>query len=306
MGCYESPPEYEPGPAFHVPRVVHIREDAPAGGDGSTWETAYPTFAEALDVASTSDEIRVAGGRYNEPVFLERGIEVYGGFAGFENSRDERNPAANSTVIDATGWGIRALTGADGAVLDGFTVTGGNAGGDGGGISVVGGVMTVTNCIIAGNTSAYWGGGVALSDSGSTLVNCVIAGNHATCGGAIDCDGQQTVRIINCTIAENTQSYRGAVTVLCPLHVTNSILWNPGEEIDQDEENQEPVIVESSCVQQGWPGEGNIDVYPAFADPDGGLYRLVDGSPCVDRGNVPDPPPHRHRRTGPPGRRRVR
>ena len=78
-------------------------------------------------------------------------MAVYGGFAGTETARDQRNPAANVTILsgdidnnDSQTPIITDLTtvtgnttnsyhvvtgGATGATLDGFTITAGNANG---------------------------------------------------------------------------------------------------------------------------------------------------------------------------------
>jgi hypothetical protein len=50
-------------------------------------------------------------------------------------------------------------------------------------------------------------------------------------------------------------------------------------------------VVAYSNVQGGWPGVGNIDADPLFADPDNGDLRFSRGSPCIDAGDntaVPD------------------
>ena len=42
------------------------------------------------------------------------------------------------------------------------------------------------------------------------------------------------------------------------------------------------VTVTYSDIEGGWPGEGNIDDDPLFRAPQGGIYRLLKDSPCVD------------------------
>ncbi|HUU94893.1 MAG TPA: dockerin type I domain-containing protein [Phycisphaerae bacterium] len=52
------------------------------------------------------------------------------------------------------------------------------------------------------------------------------------------------------------------------------------------------VLVRYTDVQDGWPGDGNIDADPLFIDPDGYDYHLSLESPCIDKGDpyfVPAP-----------------
>jgi hypothetical protein len=44
-------------------------------------------------------------------------------------------------------------------------------------------------------------------------------------------------------------------------------------------------LVTYSCVQDGWPGEGNIDDDPLLVDPNSADYHLQDGSPCINTGD---------------------
>lgn len=89
--------------------------------DGVTWATAYPDLAAGLAAASDGDEVWVAAGRYVpfgdywSPSFggsvsfeIPVGVSVYGGFAGTENARRERNPTVHRTVIAGIGESWRA------------------------------------------------------------------------------------------------------------------------------------------------------------------------------------------------------
>ena len=67
---------------------------------------------------------------------LKNGVAVYGGFAGTETLRSQRNPATNVTILSGdligndvgldhttTTTRYHVVTGATGATLDGFTIT---------------------------------------------------------------------------------------------------------------------------------------------------------------------------------------
>jgi len=102
--------------------IIYVDSTAP-GGDGTSWMQAFTGLQDAFDVARDNgdgiDEIWVAGGTYlptyrmdQEPgfgevgdnpravVFVPRGnVEVYGGFAGDETERNQRDFNANPTII---------------------------------------------------------------------------------------------------------------------------------------------------------------------------------------------------------------
>ncbi|HEY5914712.1 MAG TPA: right-handed parallel beta-helix repeat-containing protein [Verrucomicrobiae bacterium] len=167
---------------------------------------------------------------------------------------------------------------------------------------------TVLDCTFIGNSGggAYgFGGGMYNGTHGSgyfnnsalpptKVINCLFVGNMANWGGALF-NLQSGVQIINCTIADNVSSmggamvnlYGGEAEKLIPA-VSNSILWNNGADQIVDTyglgNNIVPpiTIVTYSDVQGGYPGTGNIDADPLFADTGG---RLSGASPCINAGD---------------------
>jgi len=125
-----------------------VNSTAGGANDGTSWADAYTEVQSALANAGCS-EVWVAAGTYTPTSGNDRtatfqllnGVALYGGFAGTETARDQRNPAANDTILsgdigtpgDKSDNSYHVVTGSgtnSSAVLDGFTATAGNANGD--------------------------------------------------------------------------------------------------------------------------------------------------------------------------------
>ncbi|MCA9427116.1 MAG: right-handed parallel beta-helix repeat-containing protein, partial [Candidatus Omnitrophica bacterium] len=176
MGSWESPASYQGGDLHHKPLKLYVNHEMPPGRDGHSWETAMHSVSDALDICSVSDEIWVARGTYNESIELTENLALYGGFVGSEEALEERDLAQNSTILDASGLSDSVVTvsGVEGTVLDGVTITGGSFE-TGGGIrfSYVSSA-TVSNCTITGNFAQDRGGGVSTLFSSPYLLHCSI------------------------------------------------------------------------------------------------------------------------------------
>jgi len=148
--------------------------------DGMTWATAFNTIQAGVDAASTNDEVWVAEGIYtaigNTVVVMKTGVDIYGGFAGTENLRGERNWTTYQTIIDGEDT-RRGVTGADNATLDGFTITRGYAY-NGSAMYNFFALPMVTNCVFSNNAvKGDGGGGIYNYHSSPTLTNCVFTNN---------------------------------------------------------------------------------------------------------------------------------
>ena len=111
--------------------VVYVDGDRP-GGDGSSWEAAYRTIEDAITSGGEGQEFWVAGGTYppSEPFMPKPGSQFYGGFAGNETVRDQRNVSAYPTTIDGQDTLIHVVninSLATNVRIDGFTIKRGNA-----------------------------------------------------------------------------------------------------------------------------------------------------------------------------------
>jgi len=255
-------------------KVIYVDADAPGANDGTSWEDAYNFLQDALadaDLAEKPVEVWVAQGVYTpdsdsvvpdgtgdrEGTFqLISGVTLMGGYVGFgEPDPDARNTEAYETVLsgdlDCNDVGSannaenshHVVTGSAtdaSAVLDGFTIAGGNANGlgtdsSGGGMfngpgssptvtscmfsrnlaSDHGAGMyndsdcspTLTDCTFSNNSAVGYGGGLYNGNGCSgTLTNCVFTGNTANYGGGMR-NSTSNPTLLNCTFSENSADY---------------------------------------------------------------------------------------------------
>jgi hypothetical protein len=170
-----------------------LKSDTPDGGDGKSWGPAFNHPGEALDTATAGDQIWVAKGTYTRRedtdtvlLTLKSGVALYGEFTGMEFSLAERNWYDNETILDGEDAVYHVVVGAQDALLDGFTVTGGNTDGSGhdgnGGCiwtQASAGSPIVAHCKITQN-SAITGGGMYLGNCSPLVIDsveCIISGS---------------------------------------------------------------------------------------------------------------------------------
>ena len=195
----------------------YVNKNISASGDGTSWNNAFLTIHEALSAASDGDEIWVKEGTYSlsSQITVNKAVAVYGGFAGAETQRDQRDWVTNVTTIDGQDSVYHCFYVTADATIDGLTITGGNANGDvpdyrGGGIYNYQSSPSITNCLISEN-SAELGGGIYNRESSPTVKNCIFTDNSAVnYGGAIE-NYQSSPTIDNCTISENTAQKGGGI-----------------------------------------------------------------------------------------------
>ncbi len=94
--------------AYAEAKIIHVPKE-------------YASIQEAIDAASAGDTIEVAAGKYYETLELKAGVAVRS--QGSESEHKDHT-AARRTTIDANGELKPVVEGADGAVIDGFTLTG--------------------------------------------------------------------------------------------------------------------------------------------------------------------------------------
>ena len=270
--------------------------------DGSSWDNAFKTLQQGTDAAQAAGggEVWVQAGVYtgtgSRVLSVPDGVSLYGGFAGDETAREQREWVLHAAVIDGEDSRQCVLCYGAGAI-DGFVITGGK-GGQGGGMVVSGGSAAVANCAFVGNNGDS-GGGMYVYGSAS-VTNCVFRQNAATSasngngGGGLFNSGTNTT-VMNCTFTGNSANCGGGIyNVNESVKVANCILWQDAAPYGPEIYNygsSNAASISFSCVQGGYTGAGNIALDPSFADASGGgSLQLRSGSPCVDAGTSVEAP----------------
>jgi len=165
----------------------------------------------------------------------------------------------------------------------------GNLAVDGGGIyNADASHPDVLRCEILANVVNNRGGGIANQTSSSPFIfSCLFADNEARFGGGIYTSTGASPNVVNCTFSNNAAVLQGGGVhnFGASPDYTNCIMWDNTPDDVFEAFIPQTIIVRSSDVGGGWPGGGNIDVDPMFANPAGGDYRLAAGSPCIDAGD---------------------
>lgn len=160
------------------PRIVYVSPEGSNGNDGRTWATAVASVQWALNLAArTGGEVWVRQGTYAENVTGREFTDLFGGFAGTETARDQRDWRTHPTVLDGRYQAATvSLFGfSAGETLDGFTVQRGFAAA-GAGILISGDVRVVNNRIESNqagspaSATAPRGGGGLFSNGGNPLI----------------------------------------------------------------------------------------------------------------------------------------
>ncbi len=187
--------------------------------DGSTWAKAYTTISAAVTAcAGGDDEIWVKTASYDETVTIDETILLYGGFAGTESARTERDPAANVTgIVRTAGRPIIVNNSISGVVIDGFKLTGVTTNSYGSGIYIgTSGGGTVNNCFfdtcVGTNSDSYYGGGIYVGSGTWSVTNSAFDECFGGLGGGIYV-ANGTVTVDECTFTDNSARFGGGFYV---------------------------------------------------------------------------------------------
>ncbi len=119
---------------WSMEEVIYVDCRAKGADVGTSWRDAYTDLQRALARAAVGCgcEIWVAQGEYDpgrlpeETFVIPAGVRVYGGFAGNESSRQQRNPKKYQTILTGAADAERNETVvrmSNNSSLDGFTIT---------------------------------------------------------------------------------------------------------------------------------------------------------------------------------------
>ncbi len=213
--------------------VVHVSQDGNDLAGGGRWAAAKQTVRAGVAIAAdTVDaglaaqcEVWVAAGTYTpgeartDSLQLAPDVHVYGGFYGNETARDDRDWTTWTTVLsgdigipsDASDNLYHVVSGADRAILDGFTISDGYASGngvhsDGAGMFNDGVSPTVANCTFSTNQGVMSGsnGGAVFNDAASpSFINCSFVDNRAASAGAMYNLGGSSPSVTGCVFTDN-------------------------------------------------------------------------------------------------------
>lgn len=284
--------------------VVRVNAAAPASGssNGTSWDDAHTALQAALRGAGPRNELWVAGGTYTPVVpadpanvtTAEReasfritgdqdGLQVYGGFAGGETERAQRQGAANPTVLsgDIGGEGDASDNSYHVVVFDGGNAMRGDVDANITAETVLDGV-TITAGNANGNFPDLSGGGLYCDGSGTngagagnacspTLTDVQFIGNAARFGGAIysiaSGGGASHMQIARASFFENDASESGGAIYFAgdngsiATRVVNSVFVdNTASHIGFDDGNagQQPQFIHSTFTGAS---EQAVDVF---------------------------------------------
>ena len=311
---------------FSVDHVLRVRIGADGKGDGTSWADAYPSLAPVLDRCFADAvwsggrswrEIWVAAGTYvpgpvsSSTFSLANGLELYGGFAGNETARSQRDWIANPTVLsgeigdpDSIEDNVKTVLRGSGkgstALVDGFAVTRAFVpAGSSTASAILNGDtnmqyvdwgLVLDHCLVTDNESrSYYG----IAYGPVVFRNCVVTGNRSLLA---DSEFFMNCLLDNCSVFGNSSA--GSIAFLCTLH--NTVFWDNEFSDGGDYTAMNAYFNKADFPYTGyssdrwivqsttWSTGTRYTTAPGFAtDPETGLgCALASGSFAVDKGKA--------------------
>jgi predicted outer membrane repeat protein len=247
---------------------VDITKIAAPIQNGNTWATAYGNLQTGLAAATPGVEVWVAKGTYKPTTTTTRtiyfnipnNVKVYGGFAGTEDNLIDRNFRTNVSILsgdigtqnlgDDNSYHVVTFSGSSNTtVLDGFTITRGNASFD----PKINALPSV-NSLAPNSIPAQTGGGILIDNAGKPIIaNCSIIKNTAWFGGAIYCSDASTPTISECDISNNEATFGSAIYALDASNFTmNNVLMAGNKALGTIYNNSSsPVLTNTTIASNG-------------------------------------------------------
>jgi len=246
--------------------IKYVKWDSPNDGPGNDWDHAYHSVQAAINAAVSGDEVWVAGatadqreanpsaGKYGR-INLKNGVPVYGGFNGTETAKEARDWVVNQTILDAnqTNSVVRAYY-CTLASIDGFTIRNGKyyTGNVGGGVYCSYSTLTISNCVITGNTLASLGGGIYSYHSNLTVADSKIENNQLPNGGmgaGIYCSVSSSLTLVDSLIQGNSCRLVSGSVSGAGVYCTNSSVSILGTKISRNTGGVNNYFADCTSVQ---------------------------------------------------------
>lgn len=198
-------------------QTIYVK--AGSQGNGSSWDSAYGDLQQALRHAVPGTRIWVAAGTYHPTKTADRaasfvipeGVQLYGGFGGFEKSVQERDLSTNLSVLsgeigdpaskeDNSYTIVYTKNVSPATLIDGFLIQGGMANG-------TGPEGDIRRC------GAGWFNDGSNGDSSPEIRNCLFKNNQGREGAGLynyALNGTANPYISNCRFIGNIADLDGA------------------------------------------------------------------------------------------------
>jgi hypothetical protein len=212
----------------------------------------------ALDQAGNGTSIRIADGTYS----AENDIDFHGKSVVIQSENGPKNCIINGNFVFNHQNNLSQG-------LSGITIQSS----DTNGIDIISSSPFIENCIIR-ESKSY---GIYVDGSTASITNTLIISNQKA-----GIYGKHSgLSLIHCTIADNGEY--GIEAQSSDITITNSIIWQHAT--SSIHSNDSIINITYSSIQNGFPGEGNINLNPLFLNTSMGDYHLSDDSPCIDVGH---------------------
>ncbi|WP_025007247.1 choice-of-anchor Q domain-containing protein [Marinilabilia salmonicolor] len=300
--------------SFNIYRGHPIFVVVDGTGDGTSWENGID-LKEALNIAVRGDSLWISEGIYKPTVTTDRtssfvideNYKLFGGFTGVETFFEERNTYKNQVVLSGdigepgvesdNSYHVVRITGSqdqpvtEQMILDGVTIENGFADvygdNDGGGLIINSASPIIKNVWFRNNFASDDGGAVYVDNLSNPLFGNVLFWKNESGddGGAVYSGAQ--VNFYNCVWLENYSGYYGGAVYdnSRTSMVYNSIAWDNEARWSYDNFHY-GVSSFYSIFNNAADENGNLNQEPGFVSVDKEDFRLKEGSPAINSGNI--------------------